>query len=401
MSKRSILTRLVVLIPALVLMGAMLAGTMSCGGGLFPEVTATATPTNTPSPGTGNFAYATDLNTAKLVPFARNTTTGFLTAGKALSAGATGSGIGPKGMAITSGNDFIYVANGSDNNIYGYSIGSNGTPSPLSTPSFPEGSGTSPQQITIDASGSSFMWVTNSGNASITNWTISSNGTLTGNQTQSAIGLSQPFGIVNDGTYVYVADPGNGTVSSFSILSGGLLSVNSSQPSLGTGSPGKPTKIVLDPNDNYVYVADFNNSYISAIGILTGGILAPAVAFPRATETQPFGLGITEVSSAGTTLDYLLVANQATTVNGSFNPITTPGTVGTPGNFPGNNVSVPTGLAVAPQNNFFYTADQNDGTVGQWSIGASGCAQLVCFVRKVFTEGTSTTTGPFDVILTN
>jgi 6-phosphogluconolactonase (cycloisomerase 2 family) len=391
-SKRSILVNLAMLVPALALCAAVLS-TVSCGGGLFPEVTATATSSSSPTPGTGEFGYVTDFNTGKVVMLTRNVTTGGISRGKAVDAGAKK---GPKGLALTFGNNFLYVANNGDDNIYAYSIPSGGVPSPLPTPSFSDGSGSAPEQIAINPS-SNLLWVTNGGNGSITYYAINtSTGELTNNG--SLTGLNSPFGVITDGTYLYVADHGAGTVNSYTInTTTGAITLLSSVSNLGSGvAGGTPVKLAFDPSGSFIYVDDQTTGTISSIGV-SSGVLSQAVAFFPSSTIGPIGLAVAQLSSG----NFLLAAYQASSLNniGSY-PISPAGTLLTP-NLSSLSVSAPTGIVVDPQNANAYTANQGDGTVAQWTLTGSCGGPTACFVGKIATESGSTTTGPFDVILTH
>jgi 6-phosphogluconolactonase (cycloisomerase 2 family) len=388
------LVNLAMLVPALALCAAVLS-TVSCGGGLFPEVTATATSSSSPTPGTGEFGYVTDFNSGKVVMLKRNVTTGGVTTGKAVGAGAKQ---GPKGLALTFGNNFLYVANNHDDNVYAYSIQSNGVPSPLPTPSFSDGSGSSPEQIAINPS-SNLLWVTNGGNSStpgsITFYAINtSTGELTNNGSFTT-GLNSPFGVIVDpsGDFLYVADHGSGTVNSYTIntTTGALTPLSS----IGTGvGNGTPVKLAMDPSDNFIYVDDQNTGAITAI-VVSSGMLTSRVVFPpSAGGTSPIGLAIAQLSTG----NFLLAAYQGTNNVISY-PISPPGTLLTP--IPSlTNVSAPTGIVVDPQQANAYTANQNDGTVAQWTLTGS-CGATVCFVGSIRTESGSSTSGPFDIILTH
>ncbi len=391
MSKRSVLVNLAMLVPALALCAAVLS-TVSCGGGLFPQVTATATASSSPTPGTGEFGYVTDFNSGKVVMLTRNVTSGAITRGKAVDAGAKE---GPKGLALAFDNNFLYVANNGDDNVYGYSIQSDGVPTELPTPSFSDGSGSGPEQLAINPS-SNLLWVTNGGNGSITSYTINtSSGELSNKLTLT--GLSSPFGVIVDpsGNFLYVADHGAGTVNSYAInTSTGELSPLSSVSNGVSG--GTPVKLALDPTGSFLYVDDQNTGAMSSIGV-SSGVLSTAVVFaPSQSGTGPIGLAIAELTSG----DFLLAAYQASSLNniGSY-PISPAGTLLTP-NLSSFNVQAPTGIVVDPQDANAYTANQNDGTVAQWTLTGS-CGATVCFVGSIQTESGSSTSGPFDIILTH
>ncbi len=133
LSGRNALKNIVRLIPAVVIMAAML-NTASCtnNNGLLPQDNGNGsnTPTATPTGGTGALAFVTNFNDGKVSSFTRNTTTGVLKRTGQVTAGAKK---GPKGVVAAPSGSFLYVANNTDDNIYEFSVNqTNGTLTPLS-----------------------------------------------------------------------------------------------------------------------------------------------------------------------------------------------------------------------------------------------------------------------------
>ena len=112
-SGRNALKNIIRLIPAVVLMAAML-NTVSCtnNNGLLPQDNGNGsnTPTATPTGGTGALAFVTNFNDGKVSSFTRNTTTGVLKRTGQVTAGAKK---GPKGVVAAPSGSFLYVANNS------------------------------------------------------------------------------------------------------------------------------------------------------------------------------------------------------------------------------------------------------------------------------------------------
>src|SRR5260370_22129699 len=133
--RRTMLKTFVRLIPAV----AMLAFTIDLVACNTPGLLSwgasdsAASPTSTSTPGNGSLAFVSNLATGTVASFTRNTTTGVL---KRTAITAAGAKSGPKGLAISSGAGFLYVANKADDNIYEYAVNqSNGVLTPLSPPS--------------------------------------------------------------------------------------------------------------------------------------------------------------------------------------------------------------------------------------------------------------------------
>src|SRR5712692_2370951 len=138
---RTILKNLIRMVPAAVLIAATIT-TVSCGKGIFPEVSGSGSPSGAPTGGAGSLAFVSNFASGDVASFTRNTTTGAL---KRTGTTAAGKKHGPKGLAVSSGSSFLYVANKADDNLYEYSVNqTDGTLTPLTTPSISNGSGSGP-----------------------------------------------------------------------------------------------------------------------------------------------------------------------------------------------------------------------------------------------------------------
>ena len=369
---------------------------VACGGSIFPTVTATKTPTATPtgtaSPST--LAFATNFNSGTISEFTRNTTTGSLTR---VGTVAAGSKQGPKGMAITPKNSFLYATNLVDNTILEYSIHSNGTLASIGAVS--DGSGSGPEVIAINSTGT-FLWVTNFGNGTISAWSIGSGGVLTAVQTIS--GLSGPFGLVlnSSNSILYVADNKAGLIYTFTVNSNGTLSQSGvAVPSLPAGARGSPGLMIIDPTGSFLYVDDLTNGVVVQFNITTGSPVVGANFPATFTSNVPVGIGIAVLSS----ITYVLTANQGAGNMWAFQ-ILNGGILSLPPLASGS-VSAPTGLAVDPQNAFAYTANQGDGTVGifQLNVACPSIVQAICQSATIATETNPPSDGsaPFAVVLTH
>src|SRR5260370_39317473 len=176
---RTMLKPFVRLIPAV----AVLAFTMDLAASNTPGLLrwgasdSAASPTSTSTPGNGSLAFVSNLATGTVASFTRNTTTGVLKRTAITTAGAKS---GPKGLAISSGAGFLYVANKADDNIYEYAVNqSNGVLTPLSTASVSNGSKSGPDEIAINPAGK-VLFVTGFPNGTVTSYAINRrNGQLT------------------------------------------------------------------------------------------------------------------------------------------------------------------------------------------------------------------------------
>ncbi len=401
-SGRTALRNIVRLIPAVVIIAAML-NTLSCDtSGLLSSTSGSSSPTATPTSTAGTLAYVTNFNDGKLSSFTRNTTTGVLTHTGQVKAGAKK---GPRGVVAAPGGSYLYVANINDDNIYEYSINSTkGIPSALPTPSISNGSGTSPDElaITTTTGGTTLMWVT--GQAGTVTWyTVNA---TTGQLTRGSSigGFSTPFGITLHPTLavLYVSDTTTGLIwpMSYNLSTGALLknytAVHSSDVNANT-----PAAIAIDSAGAALFIADQKIGEVSSFSVdPTTGALSPVAVFANSNVNDvPIGLGI--AINAG--IEYLFTANQGIsgTLAGSVSSfqqaftatnLITPPTTASPCNGP-------TGLAVDPAYLFVYTADFFDGTVSQ-SIIKGSCGSSICVGPTVNTESPANSkSGPFGITL--
>lgn len=396
---RTILKNFVRMLPAAALL-ALTIDVVSCDGvGFLTSASGSAAATSTSTPDTGALAFVSNFAAGNVASFTRNTTTGVL---KRTGTIAAGQKNGPKGMVVSSGAGFLYVANKADDNIYEYAVNqSTGALTPLSPPSVSNGNKSGPDEIAINPAGT-FLFVTGFSNGTVTPYSIN---TSTGQLTQvskKVTGLSSPFGIAVDstGSFVFVAEKGAGLVDSYKInTTTGALSSISSISDLGAGGGGAPGFIALDPGGKFIYVTDLNAGLIAVLqvngGALTFGQVVPTTSSSRA----PLGIAYSSVS---TVANFLFTANQGSSTMWSFQ-IQNPGFPISPVEFGlSGEVNSPTGVVVDPQNAFLYTTNQAAGTVNQFSLSPSCFTSGVpCFDGSVATQSGSSVGGPFGIVLAN
>jgi len=110
---------------------------------------------------------------------------------------------------------YAYVANGGGNNLSQYTIGADGSLTPLAAPTVV--AGTNPQSVAIDASGK-YVYVANDG-GTVSQYTVGADGSLAPLSTPSVVAGTNPKSAAVDpsGRYVYVANSGSNTVSQYTI----------------------------------------------------------------------------------------------------------------------------------------------------------------------------------------
>jgi DNA-binding beta-propeller fold protein YncE len=204
--------------------------------------------------------------------------------------------------------------------------------------------------------------------------------------------------INSSGDILYVSDNAAGLIYTFTVSASGTLSQNGGPVNSLGSATGSPGLMAIDPTGSFLYVDDITNGVVSLFNI-TSGTPAFGAFYPTGFTTNgPVGMDIASLPSA----TYVLTANQTAGNVWAFQ-ILNSGVLATP--ISSGNVSAPTGIAVDPENQFAYTANQGDGTVGIFELNVP-CPTVVQPVCQIGTKATETNppaggSAPFDVVLTN
>ncbi|MGH8506455.1 MAG: beta-propeller fold lactonase family protein [Stenotrophobium sp.] len=163
------------------------------------------------------------------------------------------TGTNPRAMVVSPNRQFLYVTNTGDNTISQFSIGTNGALTPLASPAVSTGSYI-PTRITEDASGKyvyPLMQFTSTQNIAM-QYSVGIDGSLTPLSTPSVNTGAIPFSIVADttGPYAYVSNLQDNTLSQYSIGNGGNLTPLS--PSTVATGPD-PFNLVSAPSGQNIY----------------------------------------------------------------------------------------------------------------------------------------------------
>ncbi|MGD0671604.1 MAG: beta-propeller fold lactonase family protein [Candidatus Binatus sp.] len=393
LAARTALKNIVRLIPAVVIIAAML-NILSCdtSGLLGSGNNGSGSPTATPTTGTGTLAFVTNYNDGKVSSFTRNTTTGALKHTGQVGAGAKK---GPRGVVASPNGSFLYVANKKDDNIYEYSINSTkGTLTPLSPAAVSNGSGTGPDELAISSDGT-LLWVTGAA-GTVTWYTVDD---TTGQITSggSIGGFSAPYGITLHPSLavLYVSDTSTGLIWPMTYdTSTGALTKNFTAVHSADGSANKPAAIAIDSGADSLFIADQVLGEVSSFTMnTTTGALAAASVYPNSsTGDVPIGLGMATNGS----FQYLYTANNGGNSVSSFlaslTTLTEPPALVT-------GYTGATGLVVDPQNLFVYTANNGNGTVGQVIINGT-CGASICAGTSIPTESPANAgSGPWGITL--
>ena len=161
------------------------------------------------------------------------------------------TGINPYGLAITPKGGFLYTANNIDDSISEFTINAAGNAAgsppgslaPLANSPFGQPYA-GPQALQIDKSGT-YLYVANQASTSVAGYSIGSDGALTGLTTNPFDTGSGPSVLANDkaGKYLFVGNQKSPAIQSFSLDTGSGTLTSVATYTL----PGTPTSIAITP----------------------------------------------------------------------------------------------------------------------------------------------------------
>jgi 6-phosphogluconolactonase len=173
--------------------------------------------------------------------------------------------------------------------VFGFAVGAGGvlTPvpnSPLEVSNPPSITSSQPSGVASDPT-SSYLYVTDSLNSLVWGYSVGSTGALTALSSGPFATGSQPSAIVIDPSYpyAYVTNSQDGTLTAYSISNGNLSS-------FGTYATGvDPVAIGVDPSTNhFLYTVNFLSNTVSGFELsISDGTLLTSQFSPFATSTQP------------------------------------------------------------------------------------------------------------------
>ena len=290
----------------------------------------------------GRFAYAIGANTNGTVGvYTVDPVTGTLTAtNTGFTAGQTAPG--PAQAILDPTGEFLYVLNTNTNNITALQInGVDGSLSCLGTPApappctaYGGATLNFPLGFVEDHTGK-YLYVSNNGGNNISGFSVGADGSLTPLSTPTfATGTGPGLPTIDpSNSFLYVPINGDNTVSVFSIAPAtGLLTELATSP-FSTGVGGGPAMAAITPSNKFLYVTNNDDGTISGITIGAGGALGAAVpGSPYTTGSSanfPYGLAIDVTGS------FLVVVNNVDntlayfTIDGTTGALTLTSTVET------------------------------------------------------------------------
>lgn len=187
----------------------------------------------------GAYAYVANASDDTVSLYAVGST-GKLSALSKATVSVASYGSKPQGLAVAPGGGWLYVTLADSAKVLSYRIDSS---TGLLTYSSSQSTGTTPRAIVLSSDGT-HAYVANAGSASVSQFLVSG-GTLTPMATRTVTTGSTPSGVAlsPDGRTAYVSNAGDGTVSQFAVGSGGMLSALSTA-TVSTGGQS-PTGLVV------------------------------------------------------------------------------------------------------------------------------------------------------------
>lgn len=220
------------------------------------------------------------------------------------------------------------------------------------------------------ASGTGILYATTQGNASVSAFGINlGTGTLSTNGNAVATGHG-PAAIVGlpSGNSLFVANSQDNSVSSYTVNSDGTLKAAS-----GTTPAGAtPMGMAIDPAGKFLFVANQGSGTVSVYGV-NGAALTPMGSVSTATPGVTVATGPVSVAISPNG-NYLYVANQFTNTVSGYSV-----SAGALTLVPGSPYAVgtaPSAVALTPDGNFLYVA--NTGTNNVSAFAACTNAILTC-----------------------
>src|SRR6185437_5556937 len=190
----------------------------------------------------------------------------------------------PQSITITPAGNFLYTANTTQGTISAFSVGSDGSLTPITDPLPVGAAGTSPSFIAVHPSGS-FLYAADPASNAVLGFSINSDGTLapiSGSPFAAGAG-TVALSIAPQGSFLYAVNPGDNTISAYSIGSSGALTPVPGSPFT---SPGNGPGFVLATGSS-VYVGDQITNDIAAFSIATNGALSPVKGSPFQVPVSP------------------------------------------------------------------------------------------------------------------
>jgi len=292
----------------------------------------------------------------------------------------------------TTTGDYLYVANGSNAYIAGFSVSTAGALSVLSNS--PYNNGVAAQSLAITPT-NSFLYVATT--AGIFCYALSSDGAITVQNGGTAVAsdvVATSMQVDSTGSYLLASGIGISlgaqAIGIYSIdTSTGLLTALAHSPlALYTGKATTatvvtPTGMLITPNNSYVYVS-LGSLGVQVLTLGTGGALSTGTTAtflpPLSTSTSPADYGL----ASNPTSAFLFVAEFNTGLR--VFSIGTNGTLSEVSGSPYTTGTGPTGVILDPTGSYVYVANKGSNNISAFTLTlASG--KLAAIAGSPFSSG--------------
>jgi len=292
----------------------------------------------------------------------------------------------------TTTGDYLYVGNGNNTNIAGFSVGTTGALSVLN--GSPYNNGVAGLALAITPT-NTFMYVATTNG--IYCYLINSDGSITVQNSGSAVAqdvVASAMQVDSTGNYLLAAGVG----ISLAAQAIGIYQINTSTGLLTalTGSPlplytGKastatvvqPTAMLITPNNSYVYVS-LQSLGVQVLTLGTGGALSTGSAAtflpPLSTSSSPADYGLASDPNS----KFLFVAEINTGLR-----VLSIGTNGTLNEISGSPYATgtgPTGVTLDPTGSYVYVANKGSNNISAFTLTAAS-GKLAVISGSPFSSG--------------
>jgi 6-phosphogluconolactonase len=292
----------------------------------------------------------------------------------------------------TTTGDYLYVANGANTDIAGFSVGTNGALTVLSNS--PYNNGVAAQSLAITPTNSLLYAATTNG---IYAYVINSNGSITVANSGSPVAqdvVATAMQVDSTGAYLLAAGIGISAgaqaigIYSINASTGVLTALTGSPLTLYTGNASTatvvtPTAMLITPNNSYVYVS-LQTLGVQVLTLGTGGALSTGniATFlpPLKTSTSPADYGLASDPSS----KFLFVAELNTGLR--VFSIGTSGTLNEVSGSPYATGTGPTAVTVDTSGSYVYVANKGSNNISAFSLTAAS-GKLAVIAGSPFSSG--------------
>ncbi len=292
----------------------------------------------------------------------------------------------------TTTGDYLYVGNGNNTYIAGFSVGTTGALSVLN--GSPYNNGVAAQSLAITPT-NTFMYVATTNG--IYCYLINSDGSITVQNSGNAVAqdvVATAMQVDSTGSYLLAAGVGisraaqaigiyqiNTSTGLLTALTGSPLALYTGKAS--TATVVSPTGMLITPNNSYVYVS------LQALGVQvltlgTGGALstgsAPTFLPPLSTSSSPADYGLASDPNS----KFLFVAEINTGLR--VFSIGTSGTLNEISGSPYATGTGPTGVALDPTGSYVYVANKGSNNISAFTLTAAS-GKLAVISGSPFSSG--------------